>query len=729
MLSEPPSSPGEIDRAYLLAWLRRTELLLRRRARALHIAVPEQDDALLGLYISEAEAHRLLTQPHLSGHLHWDAAEEASFAEALAAAGQEIQQLSERVAIQFSPAEPRLDRVCAWAELDSFERDALLLALLPEVSLDYERLFGLLNNDVTRRRPSVELLLRLLCRSQPEAMARRACFATDARLMRRGLLTLGKVTDSGGSSLSQPVQVDQGLVAFLLDTESLDPRLAPWCAWSAHPLTQVEPQYAWGERSAVDRLAQELRRREPVICQIAGPRGGGRRTVAREAAQSIGQNVLIADLDRLPPDADLPLVVRLLFREASLRGAIPLWRNIDLGDEPRHHEIRRLALAEAAEHAGATVITTAAGWEVDSALRVWRTDLSPPDIATREQLWRAHLAGAADGLELHTLSAAFRLTPAQIAGATLSARRAAEHRDGPEAIPTLDDLFAAARARSRRNLGDLAQRVEARHVWDDLVLPPDQIERLREVCAYLRHRSTVLDQWGFGRTLPPNKGVSMLFAGPSGTGKTMSASLIALELGLDMFRIDLSTVVSKYIGETEKNLERIFQEGEDSNAILFFDEADALFGKRSEVRDAHDRYANIETAYLLQRMETYDGVVILATNLRRNLDDAFTRRLDFAVDFSLPEEEDRRRIWRNVIPDTAPLAGDVDLDALARRYKLSGGNIRNCAVAAAYLAAEEGGLIGMGHLLRAVRREHQKMGKLMQDEPAAPPSRIRLDLR
>jgi SpoVK/Ycf46/Vps4 family AAA+-type ATPase len=226
----------------------------------------------------------------------------------------------------------------------------------------------------------------------------------------------------------------------------------------------------------------------------------------------------------------------------------------------------------------------------------------------------------------------------------------------------------------------------------------------------------VLEEWGLGRKLVSSEGVTLLFAGPPGTGKTMAAEIIAGELGLDLFKIDLSTIVSKYIGETEKNLERIFTEAESSNAILFFDEADALFGKRSEVRDSHDRYANIEISYLLQRMEAYDGVTILATNLRANLDDAFTRRLQFAVDFPFPEEVDRLRIWQTLFPPNVPRGADLDFVLLARRFKLAGGSIRNIIVSAAYLAANDGRSVTMEHLLHGTRRELQKMGRLVGEQ-------------
>ena len=279
----------------------------------------------------------------------------------------------------------------------------------------------------------------------------------------------------------------------------------------------------------------------------------------------------------------------------------------------------------------------------------------------------------------------------------------------------MPDLYDACRLHSNQKLATLARKITPKYAWDDIVLPADRLEQLREICNHVKYRDRVYGEWGFDRKLSLGKGLSVFFAGPSGTGKTMAAEIIAGELGLDLYKIDLSTVVSKYIGETEKNLSRIFTEAETSNAILFFDEADALFGKRSEVKDSHDRYANIEIGYLLQRMEEYEGVVILATNFRKNMDEAFVRRLHFTVEFPFPNEEDRRRIWEGVWPEDTPRDPGLDLDFLAQRFELTGGNIRNIALAAAFLAADDSGVVVMPHLIRAMQREYQKMGKVVTE--------------
>ncbi|HEU4347617.1 MAG TPA: aminotransferase class V-fold PLP-dependent enzyme, partial [Actinoplanes sp.] len=384
---------------------------------------------------------------------------------------------------------------------------------------------------------------------------------------------------------------------------------------------------------------------------------------------------------------------------------------------------RRAALAEAlAEHSGITALADTQPWVAsgDTPLGVLEVTFGRPDPATRRAAWGRHLdqAGIASSAALaRTLADRFSFGPARIAEAVASAVTA-----GGAGGPSPGDVFSAARRQTSHRLATLARRIEPACSWADIVLPPDTTTQLEELCARIGLRSTVLYEWGFDRKLPRGRGTSALFTGPPGTGKTASAEVVAGELGLDLFAIDLSTVVSKYIGETEKNLEQIFSAAAEADAILMFDEADALFGKRSEVRDAHDRYANIETSYLLQRMEQYEGIAILATNLRQNLDEAFTRRLQFVIDFPFPDDTQREGIWRVSFPAGAPLAADVDFAALARDFRLSGAGIRNAAVHAAYLAAARGEPIGAALLHRAVRREFQKMGRVPPD-PAPDPGR------
>jgi SpoVK/Ycf46/Vps4 family AAA+-type ATPase len=333
----------------------------------------------------------------------------------------------------------------------------------------------------------------------------------------------------------------------------------------------------------------------------------------------------------------------------------------------------------------------------------------------RQQVWEREIESvfnARNGTDINALANQFVLTGGQIRDAVQSARDDLRLRGKPDALPCPADLFAAARAQSQRDLSSLAQHIEPVYSWDDLVLPAATLSQLREIASAVKHRHVVYDQWGFEQRLSLGKGMKALFAGPSGTGKTMTAEVIARELGLDLYKIDLSTIVSKYIGETEKNLDRIFRAAQSSNAIIFFDEADALFGKRSGVKDAHDRYANIEISYLLQKSEEHDGFVIHATNLSLNIDEAFKRRMNYTIEFPFPDERHRELLWRGMFPSQTPLGDDLDFAFLGRQFPLSGGNIKNAALAAAFLAAAEESSVEMRHLIQAVASELQKLGKL-----------------
>ena len=369
------------------------------------------------------------------------------------------------------------------------------------------------------------------------------------------------------------------------------------------------------------------------------------------------------------------------------------------------------------DHLGPIVIASATRWQPRQAARQRRLlwlEFALPDHRQRSQLL-AYFLGEQPvdpDLDLATLAGEFKLTSGQLRDLVNSA---IDQANGAGRAVTNADLFAAARTHSNPRLATLATKLTPRHTRADIILPPDPMARLVELINKVRYRALVLHEWGVGEKLAAG-GINALFCGKPGTGKTMAAQIVAHELGMDIYRIDLSSMVSKYIGETEKNLERVFSEAESSNAILFFDEADALFGKRSDTKDAHDRYANIEVSYLLQRMDSFDGVTILATNLRANLDEAFTRRFDTLIDFPFPEEGERLRIWQTLLPAKVPKAPDLDLKRLARTFKLAGGSIRNIIVDAGYRAAADGKVLTMPHLLQSTRREVQKMGWLVNEK-------------
>jgi ATPase family associated with various cellular activities (AAA)/Winged helix domain, variant len=583
---------------------------------------------------------------------------------------------------------------CAGAVLGLGSVDVTVLALCaaPELSPRYGRLLAYLHDDVTRKLVSPRLAARLLADDSWPRDTILERFAHDAPLRRNGAIRL--LPDETPSPLADRlVKVPDRLAAYLLGVR-LDA-----CAHDGM-LRRIDPGQA-GRDTTVDELRRLLAADPALPLLVAGPDSAAVLATALEQPLLLLDAGALGDTERV---ADAGLTARLEERRLCFAQVERL------APADRARVVSALGGVPERPYLCASSREAALLFE-DETVIVVETTL--PSYAERAAAWRDS-TGADD---VRDVASKFRLSIGQIGRAAEIARISAAAR-GADRIAE-SDLNAAARQASLTRLGDLATRVSAGFSWSDLILPPRQLELLRSISAYLRHRDLVLSEWGYGQAIGNTQGLKVLFAGESGTGKTMSAQVVANELGLDLFRIDLATVVSKYIGETEKNLDRIFAAAEGSNAILFFDEADALFGKRSEVSDAHDRYANIEVAYLLQKMEAYEGAVVLATNLRRNIDNAFLRRLDFVIDFPFPEPEDRARIWRLLLPSRAPLTNDLDLDHLAREYKLSGGGIRNSSLAAAFLAADDGGVITMDHLLRGVAIEYGKLGRLVVTDRSA----------
>ena len=665
-------------------------------------------DAFRGLHLDAADAARLLAQPPSAPFLTDDADADVS-----------------------PPLAPRLAWLAQTFDLTRFDLDLLLVALAPEVDMRYEQLYAYLQDDVTRRRPSLDLALNLWCSSAAAKLAGRSRLAPESPLLRHHLLILRPPSGQEEASfLNFTLQVDPQIVDVLLGQGGLDRRLTAFC-------TLEQPALAWDQApvptdlaAALTTIARQARAAgQPVRFYFHGPAGGSQRQAAAALASDLGRPILCADLAQLGVHDDRD-VLRVLWREAQFQDAVLYLDNLDALRQSAPSLYAALA-AGLATASGLVILSGTQPWTPDPRhlTAVTVVPFAAPDAATRRTCWQARLAAAGVSLPddaLSALASRFRLTPGQIDEAMAGAFNRAAWRaatGAPASEMVVDDLFAAARAQSGHELATLARKIEPMTTtrlsspksWHRLVLPDDVTAQLHELVERAAAQVRVMDTWGFAQTLSRGKGTTALFAGPSGTGKTMAAEIIARDLGVDLYQIDLSSVVSKYIGETEKNLDRIFRAAEDANAVLFFDEADALFGKRSEVRDSHDRYANLEISYLLQRMEAYDGLAILATNLREHLDDAFTRRLSMIVHFPAPDEPGRRRIWQRIWPPETPLAADVNFDFLARQFKLAGGNIQNIALNAAYLAAADGGVVTMGHLRHATRREYQKMGKALSD--------------
>jgi hypothetical protein len=716
-----PPQATDLNLAHLRAELARVEVLVRRAFQRWQLAGHDPARSFRGLHISEADAQSILARPFASSWGH-NAVLSAADAEASARAEEDAIRQSAALLREAAQAgqTPRLPYLAGTFGLDRFDLDTLLICLAPALDLRYEWLYAYLQNDVTHRRPTANLVLDLLCQDDgTERLAALDRF-TDAAPLFASRLLARSVEPGGpqGPALGQFLRVDDTVISWLLGSYLPNPGLASCSALSwpeEEPADALTAGRAWPE---LERLAGLAR---PLVV-FSGPDESRQEASARLLAARTGWPLLTVDLARTGPELTPVQTLGLALRDAQLMSAWVVLQHWDAclsgaGAAAPNLEAQVLAFPEI------LILTTRGRWQPAAARgdrSVFQIDFPLPDHAQRTALWAYFMDGHEPGdapaaaaerqaLAL-SLSGQFRLTCGQIRDAAAAARDGAAQR-GDVIRPR--DLLAAAGSYSSPALSSLARKITPRYTWEDIILPADQSTLLREIVATVRSRPQVLEEWGVGRKLVPSNGITMLFAGPPGTGKTMAADAIAGDLGLDLFKIDLSCIVSKYIGETEKNLERIFSEAQSSNAILFFDEADAIFGKRSEVKDAHDRYANIEISYLLQRMESYDGVTILATNLRANLDEAFTRRLQFAVDFPFPEEEYRLRIWQTLFPPDVPRAPGLDFDRLARRFKLAGGNIRNIIVNACFLAAADDESVSMAHLSHAVRRELQKMGRLV----------------
>lgn len=625
----------------------------------------------------------------------------------------------------------RLKRLEKAFQLSPFDLDLILLALAPELDLRYERLYAYLQDDVTRRRPSVDLAFNLLCTSPEDKVARRVHLAATAPLSRHGLLSLlADPQQLPPPLLAQYLKLDRQITGFLLAEDALDARLTSFCQWGEATAVLAELPVGAELKQRLPGLAKQAREKQsPLRLYFQGPRGVGKRQVAEALAGRLKAPLLVVDLARAPTAVEeFDAVLTALLRAALLQAAVVYCTGLDMLLTDERVRPYQDLLSRIERHQGIVILSGSQAWRPsDTNMAIQVVPFPALDSCQRRKYLQTCLLASGITLsaaELDALAGRMQLTPEQIFGTVADAVNLALWRGATTAAgadearnsqPTLAELFAAARAQSDHHLRDLARKIIPKYTWEDLILPADELAQLHEICQQAKQRNTVYDQWGFARKLALGKGLNVLFSGPPGTGKTMAGDVIANELSLTLYKIDLSQVVSKYIGETEKNLERIFTAAQSTNAILFFDEADALFGKRSEVKDAHDRYANIEVGYLLQKMEQYEGVAILATNLRSHMDDAFVRRMHAIVEFPFPDEMHRRRIWEVVFPPEAPLADDVDLAVLAREVKLAGGNIKNIALTAAFYAADAGETIGMSHLLRSARREHQKIGRTWND--------------
>ncbi len=589
-----------------------------------------------------------------------------------------------------------LDAVCGAFGLSPFERDLLVLCAGTELDSAFATLVSQAQGDLQHGGPTFGLALASL----PDAHW--SALLPTAPLRRWRLIEMGP----GDSLTNSSLRIDEWLLHLLAGTPYLDERLQP-LVHQVMASDKITPsQYAVVERLLERGEAHPSGQPLPII-QFCGDSSHDLIAVTAETCRAMGRHLYRLSAQDVPLSSiERETFARLWEREAALAGSALL---VDCCDEEsiagKSGETLRVVNALIESINGPVFVLTRE--PLRGLIRTsWKLDVPRPAPSEQRELWIEALGAGTPGLngQLDAVVGQFCLTAQEVRETALALGRStgatAQH------FPS-GTLWSHCRAHSRARLASLAQRLEPAATWDDLLLPEAQLRTLREIATHVRHRFRVHEQWGFAGMGARGLGISALFAGASGTGKTMAAEVLANELQLDLFRIDLSAVVSKYIGETEKNLRRVFDAAEAGGAILLFDEADALFGKRSEVKDSHDRYANIEVGYLLQRIESYRGLAVLTTNFKQALDTAFLRRLRFVVQFPFPDAEQRTEIWRRVFPAATPT--DSLAPALLARLNVAGGNIRNIALHAAFLAADTDEPVRMKHLLHAARGECAKL--------------------
>jgi hypothetical protein len=579
--------------------------------------------------------------------------------------------------------------------LTPFELDVLLLCLGFELDTRIAGLCARAHDDPQRPYPTFGLALTLFDDASWDVTSLE-------RPLRRWQLVNVDRRPALPLTLS-PLHSDTRTVDFVKGFNRLDERLAALVVPLGSSADEALPA---SQRGLVDRIVRTLGRQsqnEQASIQLIGPNAGAKLRIARAAAEQLSRfawHLKVAWLPYAPADVDE--IARLWEREALLSPTL-LILDAEQIDDDREVEASRVARRLLSRLTMDVLVLTRSAWSGKAEPSV-ALDVQPPTTSEQLEAWQRVLKDEPGATVLAPqLAAQFSLDLPTIE--RVSASVFAEHSDVSAAERVWDECCLVLRPR----LDTLAQRIEAKATWDDIVLPPEQDAQLHQIAAHVRGRYIVYEEWGFAQKMSRGLGISALFAGDSGTGKTMAAEVLANELRLPLYRIDLSAVVSKYIGETEKNLRQLFDAADSGGFILFFDEADALFGKRSEVRDSHDRYANIEVNYLLQRIEAYRGLAILATNARSALDTAFVRRLRFIVNFPHPAVADRKRIWQKSFTTKTPLEA-LDFDQLAR-LNATGGVIHNASLGAAFAATTRDGTVTMPLVLSSLRAEYRKLNR------------------
>jgi len=620
-----------------------------------------------------------------------------------------------------------MQQLVAIFDLDSFEAAVLLMALALETDKKYERIFAYFNDDLNKKAPSLETVFLALKPDMKDPVRRNVnaaygYFSSQASLCTFSLIRFVNQEDER-SFLSKRFRIDPGIRSFLLNGNDIHPLLGDISKLEYPKKVKDLSGFKLKVREEIKKVLFACMDKESrgLLFWLHGKSDAEKESIVSALCAEMNIALLKADFEDISLVKQPETVLELLLRESILKSAVLYIKSGDLliNEDEKHMYLRRSFIKALGKFSLISFIDAREFWKpenIEGVFDWYAIEVKPPNYFDRRIIWAKWLEKLNfKEDDLDCIAGRYTFSEKRIMTTARYLKLRYDH--GPLA---LDKLVRACGIQGSNRLPKYSKKISPHYTWNDLILPDEKNQHLKEVCNTLKNKHIVYYRWEFDKKLALGKGINILFTGPSGTGKTMTAEVIASDLGMDLHKVDLSSVVSKYIGETEKNLSRIFEETDSGNTILFFDEADALFGKRSEVKDAHDRYANIEINYLLQKIEEHESVIILSSNFGTNIDDAFLRRMQFTVEFPFPDKKHRQMIWQKIFPDKAPLSDEINFKFLAKKIDVSGGHIKNIALASAFLAAEDCSEIMMNHIIDAARREYQKIGKVFVDSDFHP---------
>lgn len=592
-------------------------------------------------------------------------------------------------------------------DLTIFEEFCILLSAIPNINRKYEKIFGFLQDDISMKYPTLDLATKLFFLGDYHSNTVAAWLIAENTILK---YIFEEVPSNNYSKLTQPLKLKKRILKFLFDPISLfsvDSDLMELFVAKEKVNTLYSNMDKY--KQLVNLYSNDIKSESNnLIVNIYGKKGSGKKLALKKLAYEYDEKLVLINFDLLKEDKDINSIVL----EIILNNALLCIYNYE------ENELGKKLVTTMLKYTDILFIVSVEKKLVKkySDNNVVYIEFEVPNDINRGKIWRELSKDfrLSEDINLDEIANKFTFSTGQIINSLKDANNQRKLYGNDKITKKM--IYKGCFSQGTSNLDKNASRINPIYKWNDLIIPEEQKTILESACGHIKYKHIVYEKWGFNKKLSYGRGLSMLFAGPPGTGKTMAAQVIANELSLELYKIDLSQIVSKYIGETEKNLAIIFDEAKESNSILFLDETDALLGKRSEVKDSHDKYANLETSFLLQKMEEYEGITIMTTNYLENIDEAFIRRITYITHFPFPDKYLREKIWKNIFPEETPIDTNIDYEYLAHKFELSGGSIKNIAVTSAFEAVQNNEIISMKYLLRGIKRELAKQGKILLKE-------------